>query len=63
MSDSIRDQLLGMGFKPAPKPERKPDPRKPGPGTSVVVHLPLAASQTPSQKDVLDTKPISLESP
>ena len=32
MSDSIRDQLLGMGFKPAPKPERKPDPRKPGPG-------------------------------
>lgn len=28
MSDSIRDQLLGMGFKPAPKPERKPD-RKP----------------------------------
>ena len=38
-------------------------PRKPGPGTSVVVHLPLAASQTPSQKDVLDTTPISLESP
>ena len=28
MSDSIRDQLMGMGFKPAPKPERKPD-RKP----------------------------------
>lgn len=24
MSDSIREQLLGMGFKPAPKPERKP---------------------------------------
>lgn len=30
MSDSIRDQLLGMGFKPAPKPERKPDSRKGG---------------------------------
>lgn len=28
MSDSFRDQLLGLGFKPSPKPERKPD-RKP----------------------------------
>ncbi len=28
MTDSLRDQLLGLGFKPAPKPERKPD-RKP----------------------------------
>ena len=27
MSDSLRDQLLGLGFKPAPKPERpKPAP-------------------------------------
>ncbi len=24
MSDTLRDQLLGLGFKPAPKPERKP---------------------------------------
>ena len=24
MSDSLRDQLLGLGFKAAPKPERKP---------------------------------------
>ncbi|SDQ62973.1 Uncharacterized conserved protein YaiL, DUF2058 family [Pseudoxanthomonas sp. CF385] len=31
MSDTLRDQLLGLGFKPAPKPERKPDARKPGP--------------------------------
>ena len=35
MSDTLRDQLMGLGFKPAPKPERKPD-RKPdtrkGPG-------------------------------
>lgn len=33
MSDSLRDQLLGLGFKPPPKPERKPDPqaRKPAP--------------------------------
>jgi uncharacterized protein YaiL (DUF2058 family) len=25
MSNSLRDQLMGLGFKPAPKPERKPD--------------------------------------
>ena len=31
MSDSLRDQLLGLGFKPAPKPERKPDARRPDP--------------------------------
>ncbi len=28
MSDSLRDQLLGLGFKPAAKPERKPHPAK-----------------------------------
>jgi uncharacterized protein YaiL (DUF2058 family) len=27
MTDSLRDQLLGLGFKPAPKPERKPAPK------------------------------------
>lgn len=27
MSDTLRDQLLGLGFKPAPKPERKPQPQ------------------------------------
>jgi uncharacterized protein YaiL (DUF2058 family) len=26
MTDSLRDQLLGLGFKPASKPERKPAP-------------------------------------
>lgn len=33
MTDSLRDQLLGLGFKPAPKPEPKserPAERKPG---------------------------------
>jgi len=30
MTDSLRDQLLGLGFKPAPKPERKPDSRPEG---------------------------------
>ena len=27
MTDSLRDQLLGLGFKPAPQPERSPKPR------------------------------------
>jgi uncharacterized protein YaiL (DUF2058 family) len=30
MSDTLRDQLLGLGFKSAPKPERKPDARRDG---------------------------------
>jgi uncharacterized protein len=30
MTDSLRDQLLGLGFKPAPKPERKPAPNARG---------------------------------
>ena len=29
MSDSLRDQLLGLGFKPAPKPERTDKPARP----------------------------------
>lgn len=32
MSDSLKDQLLGLGFKPAPKPERsahKPESKRP----------------------------------
>ncbi|SBV36036.1 conserved hypothetical protein [uncultured Stenotrophomonas sp.] len=28
MSDTLRDQLLGLGFKSAPKPERKPEARR-----------------------------------
>lgn len=30
MSDSLRDQLLGLGFKAPAKPERKPDRKPPG---------------------------------
>jgi uncharacterized protein YaiL (DUF2058 family) len=30
MSNSLKDQLLGLGFKPAPKPDRKPDGRPHG---------------------------------
>ncbi|HEY0333714.1 MAG TPA: DUF2058 family protein [Stenotrophomonas sp.] len=32
MSDTLRDQLMGLGFKPAPKPERKNDSRPQGRG-------------------------------
>jgi uncharacterized protein YaiL (DUF2058 family) len=32
MSDSLRDQLLGLGFKPPAKPERMPAPQRPAPG-------------------------------
>jgi len=31
MSDSLRDQLLGLGFKPAPKPERPAGKKPTGP--------------------------------
>lgn len=31
MSDSLRDQLLGLGFKAPPKPERKPQQNPAGP--------------------------------
>lgn len=31
MSDTLRDQLMGLGFKPAPKPERKPERKNDGP--------------------------------
>jgi uncharacterized protein YaiL (DUF2058 family) len=30
MSDTLRDQLLGLGFKAVPKPERTPDARRDG---------------------------------
>ncbi|MGY0559388.1 DUF2058 family protein [Luteimonas sp. A277] len=32
MSTTLRDQLLGLGFKAPAKPERKPDPRRGKPG-------------------------------
>ena len=31
MSDTLRDQLLGLGFKPAPKPAPRPARKKPAP--------------------------------
>lgn len=41
MSNSLKDQLLGLGFKQAPKPERKPDPPVRSPASPA--HTKLAA--------------------
>src|SRR5690606_37922112 len=43
MSDTLRDQLLGLGFKTLPKPERNPDARRDGrpqgkPGPAAAKH-------------------------
>ncbi len=54
MIDSLRDQLLGLGFKPAPKPERKPDrqpDRKPNrPGDRKPAHAGPAARPSHANK-------------
>ncbi len=55
MSDTLRDQLLGLGFKPAPKPERKPEARRDGrpqnkagqPGSKPHVHAGRPAQGRP----------------
>jgi uncharacterized protein YaiL (DUF2058 family) len=50
MSDSLRDQLLGLGFKPAPKPDpRKPDPRKLGPKPGKAGQVPGHAQGRPGR--------------
>ena len=62
MTDSLRDQLLGLGFKPAPRPERKPE-RKPErrpdpkqgakhPGKTGQGGKPMRAPQPPQGKPV-----------
>lgn len=38
MSDSLRDQLLKAGFKPAPKPQAKPHPHRPAAHNSQPPH-------------------------
>ncbi len=45
MSNSLRDQLLGLGFKTAPKPEKKFEDRKPLPAENK--HVP-AGKQVPA---------------
>ncbi len=45
MSDSLRDQLLGLGFKPSAKPARDDNRRKPGQGAK-----PAAKPAAPSRQ-------------
>lgn len=58
MSHSLKDQLLGLGFKPAPKPERKPDaparpPSKPAhPKTSGRVKHTAKPRHAKSQEEI-----------
>jgi len=47
MSDSLRDQLLGLGFKPAPKPERKPEAHR----RDAQPHGKPQAGKPPREKD------------
>jgi uncharacterized protein YaiL (DUF2058 family) len=59
MTDSLRDQLLGLGFKPAPKPERKPQSRpapsgraaegRPHPAARPAPANPRGAAQVPGK--------------
>lgn len=55
MSDSLKDQLLGLGFKPAPKPERKPEQRRDGqkPGG----HKPGGPRSSPAGQDKPGERP------
>ena len=56
MSNSLRDQLLGLGFKTAPKPERKPDALKNPKPEQTKKHDPRAA-QTHSARLQQHAKP------
>ena len=47
MSDSLRDQLLGLGFKPAPKPAPKP---KPNPAPSGQAPRPASKSRDEARR-------------
>lgn len=57
MSHSLRDQLLGLGFKDAPKPERTPKPAHPAtkpkqPGTAA--HAGKRQERKPRKRDDID---------
>ena len=56
MSDSLRDQLLGLGFKPAPAPERKPEPRRPDVRSPQKTARPGAARQPDPARKPHDDK-------
>lgn len=55
MSDSLRDQLLGLGFKSAPKPEHKPEHKSRHPS----VRNPNASRQS---QQAVTPKPVAAQS-
>lgn len=62
MSNSLRDQLLGLGFKTAPKPEKKPEPQrsaKPGGKPEHKQHQGQRANPQQAQRPRPQTKPAS----
>ena len=55
MSDTLRDQLLGLGFKPAPKPAPRPARKKPPPARADAPRQPhdarpAGAAKKPARK-------------
>ncbi|HNV83397.1 MAG TPA: DUF2058 family protein [Arenimonas sp.] len=62
MSNSLRDQLLGLGFKTAPKPEKKPEPQRPAKPSSKPEHKQhqgQRANPRQAQRPSQQTKPAS----
>ena len=62
MSNSLRDQLLGLGFKTAPKPEKKPEPQrpaKPGGKPEHKQHQGQRANPQQAQRPRQQTRPAS----
>lgn len=57
MSDSLRDQLLGLGFKPAPKPERTEKPARPAHKPGGTHGKPSGGSQARGQKPAQGGRP------
>ena len=62
MSNSLRDQLLGLGFKTTPKPEKKPEPQrpaKPGGKPEHKQHQGQRANPQQAQRPRQQTRPAS----
>jgi uncharacterized protein YaiL (DUF2058 family) len=57
MSDSLRDQLLGLGFKPAPKPERTEKPTRPAHKPGGPQGKPHGGQQARGQKPAQGARP------
>lgn len=60
MSDTLRDQLLGLGFKPAPRPER-PAHGKPQPGQPKPRHDARAPHAPPGKKPEQGNRPAAAD--